>query len=85
MQQPVLWWAQAAGTITLFHFENCFMLANVPDFVTYRCSGLSECKPFWKCTQAGVTYFFMQLCKVLFLATLFPSGKVASVTLLGSS
>ncbi|GAB5582984.1 probable glutamate--tRNA ligase [Prionailurus iriomotensis] len=42
------------------------------------CSGLSECKPFWKCTQAGVTYFFMKLCKVLFLATLFPSGKVAS-------
>ncbi|XP_029805827.1 probable glutamate--tRNA ligase, mitochondrial [Suricata suricatta] len=54
---------RAGGTMTLFHFENCFTLADVPDFVTYRCSSLSQGKPFWKCTQARITYVFMQLCK----------------------
>ncbi|VTJ55827.1 Hypothetical predicted protein [Marmota monax] len=50
--------------MTLFHFGNCFALAYFPYFITYKCSGLSEYNAFWKCVQAGVTYLFVQLCKV---------------------
>lgn len=41
----------------------------------------AEYKAFWKRMQAGVTYLFVQLHEVLFLAT----RKVASVTSLRSS
>ncbi|XP_055408204.1 BOS complex subunit TMEM147 isoform X1 [Bubalus kerabau] len=61
--------------MTLFHFGNCFALAYFPYFITYKCSGLSEYNAFWKCVQAGVTYLFVQLCKMLFLATFFPTWE----------
>lgn len=64
-----------AGAMTLFHFGNCFALAYFPYFITYKCSGLSEYNAFWKCVQAGVTYLFVQLCKMLFLATFFPTWE----------
>uniref|UniRef100_A0A8C9CDD2 BOS complex subunit TMEM147 n=1 Tax=Phocoena sinus TaxID=42100 RepID=A0A8C9CDD2_PHOSS len=35
----------------------------------------SEYNAFWKCVQAGVTYLFVQLCKMLFLATFFPTWE----------
>lgn len=38
---------------------------------------------FQKRVQARVTYLFMRLCKMLFLAMLFPPGKAASMTSLG--
>lgn len=66
---------RAAGVMTLFHFGNCFALAYFPYFITYKCSGLSEYNAFWKCVQAGVTYLFVQLCKMLFLATFFPTWE----------
>ncbi|XP_044527122.1 transmembrane protein 147 isoform X2 [Gracilinanus agilis] len=61
--------------MTLFHFGNCFALAYFPYFITYKCSGLSEYNAFWKCVQAGATYLFVQLCKMLFLATFFPTWE----------
>lgn len=39
------------------------------------CSRRSEYNAFWKCVQAGVTYLFVQLCKMLFLATFFPTWE----------
>ncbi|XP_050786263.1 transmembrane protein 147 isoform X2 [Gopherus flavomarginatus] len=61
--------------MTLFHFGNCFALAYFPYFITYKCSGLSEYNAFWRCVQAGATYLFVQLCKMLFLATFFPTWE----------
>ncbi|XP_038669397.1 BOS complex subunit TMEM147 [Scyliorhinus torazame] len=59
--------------MTLFHFGNCFALAYFPYFIAYKCTGLSEYNAFWRCVQAGATYLFVQLCKMLFLATFFPT------------
>uniref|UniRef100_A0A3Q3ELX6 BOS complex subunit TMEM147 n=1 Tax=Labrus bergylta TaxID=56723 RepID=A0A3Q3ELX6_9LABR len=64
--------------MTLFHFGNCFALAYFPYFITYKCSGLSEYNAFWRCVQAGATYLFVQLCKMLFLATFFPTWEVGA-------
>ncbi|CAM4704302.1 BOS complex subunit TMEM147 [Siphateles boraxobius] len=61
--------------MTLFHFGNCFSLAYFPYFITYKCSGLSEYNAFWRCVQAGATYLFVQLCKMMFLATFFPTWE----------
>ncbi|KAM9299214.1 BOS complex subunit TMEM147 [Gastrophryne carolinensis] len=61
--------------MTLFHFGNCFALAYFPYFITYKCSGLSEYNAFWRCVQAGATYLCVQLCKMLFLATFFPTWE----------
>uniref|UniRef100_A0A3B1IR16 BOS complex subunit TMEM147 n=1 Tax=Astyanax mexicanus TaxID=7994 RepID=A0A3B1IR16_ASTMX len=61
--------------MTLFHFGNCFALAYFPYFITYKCSGLSEYNAFWRCVQAGATYLFVQLCKMMFLATFFPTWE----------
>ncbi|TKC45007.1 hypothetical protein EI555_008227 [Monodon monoceros] len=47
----------------------------LPYFITYKCSRLSEYSAFWKCIQVGITYLFVQLCKMLFLATFFPSWE----------
>ncbi|XP_043837285.1 transmembrane protein 147-like [Dromiciops gliroides] len=58
--------------MTLFHFGNYFALVYFPYLIMYKCSGLSEYNAFWKCVQAGATYLFVQLCKMLFLATFFP-------------
>ncbi|KAK5621884.1 hypothetical protein CRENBAI_003575 [Crenichthys baileyi] len=38
-------------------------------------TGLSEYNAFWRCVQAGATYLFVQLCKMLFLATFFPTWE----------
>ncbi|XP_067874846.1 BOS complex subunit TMEM147 [Heterodontus francisci] len=59
--------------MTLFHFGNCFALAYFPYFIAYKCTGLSEYNAFWRCVQAGATYLFVQLCKMMFLATFFPT------------
>ncbi|NP_001086527.1 transmembrane protein 147 [Xenopus laevis] len=64
--------------MTLFHFGNCFALAYFPYFITYKCSGLSEYNAFWRCVQAGATYLCVQLCKMLFLATFFPTWEGAA-------
>ena len=32
-----------------------------------------ESSAFWKCVQAGVAYLFVQLCKMVFLVTFFPT------------
>ncbi|XP_038065486.1 transmembrane protein 147-like [Patiria miniata] len=60
--------------MTLFHFGNCVALAYIPYFITYKYSGLSEYSAFWKCVQAGAMYLFTQLCKMLILATFFPTS-----------
>nr|XP_041568368.1 transmembrane protein 147 isoform X2 [Taeniopygia guttata] len=71
--------------MTLFHFGNCFALAYFPYFITYKCSGLSEYSAFWRCVQAGATYVLVQLGKMLFLATFFPTweGPTGGFDLLG--
>ncbi|XP_018424270.1 PREDICTED: transmembrane protein 147 isoform X2 [Nanorana parkeri] len=71
--------------MTLFHFGNCFALAYFPYFITYKCSGLSEYNAFWRCVQAGATYLCVQLCKMLFLATFFPTweGAVGAYDFIG--
>jgi len=61
--------------MTFYHFINCFALAYVPHFFTYKYSKLSEYGAFWKCVQAGSTYVFVQLCKMVLLATFFPAGE----------
>ncbi|XP_043233696.1 transmembrane protein 147-like isoform X2 [Amphibalanus amphitrite] len=35
----------------------------------------SEYGAFWKCVQAGFTYVFVQLCKMVLLATFFPAAE----------
>lgn len=60
--------------MTFYHFGNCLALAYVPYHLTYKYSGLSEYGSFWKCVQAGFLYMFTQLCKMLFLATFFPTS-----------
>ncbi|KAF6078078.1 hypothetical protein HJG60_009008 [Phyllostomus discolor] len=48
----------------------------VVDLLCYMFSrDKSEYNAFWKCVQAGVTYLFVQLCKMLFLATFFPTWE----------
>uniref|UniRef100_V9LBG7 BOS complex subunit TMEM147 n=1 Tax=Callorhinchus milii TaxID=7868 RepID=V9LBG7_CALMI len=59
--------------MTLFHFGNCLALAYSPHLILYRTTALSEYNAFWRCVQAGATYLFVQLCKMLFLATFFPT------------
>nr|KAF6471669.1 hypothetical protein HJG59_011041 [Molossus molossus] len=61
--------------MTLFHFGNCFALTYFPYFITYNLSGLPQYKAFWKCVLAEVTYLFMYLCKMLFLATFIPTWE----------
>ncbi|XP_030833468.1 transmembrane protein 147 [Strongylocentrotus purpuratus] len=61
--------------MTLFHFGNCVALAYIPYFIVYKCSGLSEYSAFWKCVQAGTAYLFTQLCKMMILATFFPTSE----------
>ncbi|XP_046389054.1 transmembrane protein 147 [Ischnura elegans] len=63
--------------MTLFHFGNCLALVYVPYYFTYKYSGLSEYGAFWKCIQAGGIYVFTQLCKMLILATFFPTSDNA--------
>lgn len=62
--------------MTLFHFGNCIALAYFPYFIVYKCSGLSEYSAFWRCVKAGATYLVTQLCKMLVLATFFPTSDV---------
>lgn len=64
--------------MTLFHFGNCLALAYVPYLITYKCSGLSEYSAFWKCVQAGAAYLVTQLCKMMVLATFFPTTEGSS-------
>ena len=45
----------------------------------------SEYNAFWKCVQAGVTYLFVQLCKMLFLATFFPTWEGGIYDFIGVS
>ncbi|XP_028401421.1 transmembrane protein 147-like [Dendronephthya gigantea] len=61
--------------MTLFHFGNCVALAYFPYFILYKCSGLSEYSAFWRCVQAACTYLVTQLCKMLVLATFFPTSE----------
>ncbi|EDO34164.1 predicted protein [Nematostella vectensis] len=62
--------------MTLFHFGNCLALAYFPYFIVYKCSGLSEYSPFWRCVKAGGAYIVTQLCKMLVLATFFPTSDI---------
>ncbi|KAL4228467.1 hypothetical protein ACF0H5_011514 [Mactra antiquata] len=62
--------------MTLFHFGNCVALAYVPYVLVYKCSGLSEYSAFYKCVAAGGAYLFTQLCKMLVLATFFPTTEI---------
>ncbi|XP_069115057.1 BOS complex subunit TMEM147-like [Argopecten irradians] len=62
--------------MTLFHFGNCVALAYVPYVIVYKCSGLAEYSAFWKCVQAGGAYLFTQICKILILASFFPSTDI---------
>lgn len=64
--------------MTLFHFGNCLALGYVPYLIVYRCTGLAEYSAFWKCVQAGAIYLFTQLCKMLLLATFFPTSDFSS-------
>ncbi|KAF7991499.1 hypothetical protein HCN44_008811 [Aphidius gifuensis] len=59
--------------MTLYHFGNCVALIYVPYYLIYKYSGLSEYGAFWKCIQAGGIYVFIQLVKMLALATFFPT------------
>jgi len=60
--------------MTFFHFGNCVALAYVPYVIIYKSSGLAEYSAFWKCIQAGFAYLVTQLCKMMFLATFFPTS-----------
>jgi len=66
--------------MTFFHFGNCVALAYVPYVIVYRTSGLAEYSAFWKCVQAGAAYLFTQLCKMLILATFFPTTEFSGET-----
>merc|ERR1712212_289820 len=59
--------------MTFFHFGNCVALAYGPYFLTYKYSGMPEYGAFWKCVQVGGMYMLTQLCKMLLLATFFPT------------
>uniref|UniRef100_A0A224XWS4 BOS complex subunit TMEM147 n=1 Tax=Panstrongylus lignarius TaxID=156445 RepID=A0A224XWS4_9HEMI len=61
--------------MTLYHFGNCLALVYIPFHITYKYSGLSEYGAFWKCVQAGGIYVLTQLCKMLLLATFFPTTE----------
>lgn len=39
---------------------------------------MAEYSAFWKCVQAGAIYLFTQLCKMLLLATFFPTSDFSS-------
>ncbi|XP_018336178.2 transmembrane protein 147 [Agrilus planipennis] len=69
--------------MTLYHFGNCIALIYVPYYLTYKYSGLSEYGAFWKCIQAGSTYIFTQLAKMLVLATFFPDSETDTIDFLG--
>ncbi|CAG9810662.1 unnamed protein product [Chironomus riparius] len=56
--------------MTLYHFGNVAALAVLPIYFLYKFSGLAEYGAY-KCFQAGGTYMFTQLCKMLIL-TFFP-------------
>lgn len=60
--------------MTFFHFGNCIALAFGPYFLTYKYSGMPEYGAFWKCAQVGGMYMLTQLCKMLMLATFFPTS-----------
>ncbi|KAB7494144.1 Transmembrane protein [Armadillidium nasatum] len=64
--------------MTFFHFGNCVALAYGPYFLTYKYSTLPEYGAFWKCAQVGGIYIFTQLCKMLILATFFPTSEGSS-------
>lgn len=59
--------------MTFFHFGNCIALAYGPYVLTYKYSGMPEYGAFWKCAQVCGMYILTQLCKMLLLATFFPT------------
>lgn len=59
--------------MTFYHLGNCLALAYGPYVLTYKYFELSEYGAFWKCAQVGGMYLFTQLCKMLLLATFFPT------------
>jgi hypothetical protein len=63
--------------MTFFHFGNCVALAYAPYVILYRTSALSEYSALWKCVKAGAAYLVTQLCKMMFLATFFPTSDLA--------
>ncbi|CAH0386981.1 unnamed protein product [Bemisia tabaci] len=63
--------------MTVFHFVNCLALACVPYYFIYKYSVVSEYSSVWKCVQAGGIYVFTQLCKMLVLATFFPTTDIS--------
>jgi len=62
--------------MTLFHFGNCLALAYFPYLIVYKNSKLSEYNSFWPCVKAGGVYMLTQLCKMIILATFFPTYEV---------
>jgi len=67
--------------MTMFHFGNCVALAFGPYVLTYKYSGLPEYSAFWKCVQASGIYMITQLCKMLMLATFFPTTDIQTNSL----
>ena len=45
-----------------------------------ECCCRAEYSAFWKCVQAGVAYMLTQLCKMMILATFFPSSDLPEET-----
>lgn len=62
--------------MTLFHFGNCLALAYFPYLILYKNSKLTEYNSFWQCVKAGGVYLLTQLCKMVVLATFFPTYEV---------
>jgi len=62
--------------MTLFHFGNCLALAYFPYLIVYKTSKLSEYNSFWACVKSGGVYVLAQLCKMIVLATFFPTYDV---------
>ena len=58
-----------------------FIVAHVDTRNAYNSHSVSdfraEYSAFWKCVQAGIAYMFTQLCKMLILATFFPTSDLS--------
>ncbi|GFS20365.1 transmembrane protein 147-like [Elysia marginata] len=52
-----------------------------PGPIVRRLDPRAEYSAFWKCVQAGGAYLFTQLCKMLLLATFFPTTEAAAGSL----
>ena len=65
----------------LFAFKFIYTFMTIWFFKVLFCCYRSEYSAFWKCVQAGGAYLFTQLCKMLVLATFFPTTEVPTGSL----